>query len=80
MSSMEQWRGKYPVQNYVTNEIKEIAQMAYMLIFQQHCLLTIPKETRLQWVKDYYDAVSTFYISLSILLWLVLGHPTTIRS
>ena len=62
-AAMEQWRGKYLVQNRVTNIIKETPQMAYMLI-SATLFAEYPKETRLQWVKDYYDAVSTFYISL----------------
>ena len=61
--AMEQWRGKYLVQNRVTGEIFETPQVAYMLIaatlFQSY-----PKETRLKWVKDYYDAVSNHDISL----------------
>ena len=61
--AMEQWRGKYLVQNRVTGEIFETPQMAYMLIaatlFQHY-----PKETRLHWVKDYYDAISNFDVSL----------------
>jgi len=61
--AMEQWRGKYLVQNRVTNEIFETPQIAYLLIaatlFQNYS-----KETRLQWVKDYYDAVSLHDISL----------------
>lgn len=61
--AMEQWRGKYLVQNRVTREIFETPQMAYMLIaatlFQSY-----PKETRLRWVKDYYDAISLGDISL----------------
>ena len=61
--AMEQWRGKYLVQNRVTGDIYETPQMAYMLIsatlFQNY-----PKETRLQWIKDYYNAVSNHDISL----------------
>ena len=61
--AMEQWRGKYLVQNRVTGEIYETPQVAYMLIaatlFQHY-----PADTRLQWVKDYYDAISNFDISL----------------
>jgi ribonucleoside-diphosphate reductase alpha chain len=61
--AMEQWRGKYLVQNRVTKEIFETPQMAYMLIaatlFQAY-----PVETRLRWVKDYYDAISSGDISL----------------
>ena len=61
--AMEQLRGKYLVQNRVSGEIFETPQMCYILIaatlFQNY-----PKETRLQWVKDYYDAISTHDISL----------------
>lgn len=61
--SMEQWRGKYLVQNRVTNEIKETPQMAYMLIAAT-LFSNYPTETRLRWVKDYYDAISMHDISL----------------
>jgi ribonucleoside-diphosphate reductase alpha chain len=61
--AMEQWRGKYLVQNRVTGEIFETPQVAYLLIaatlFQNY-----PQETRLHWVKDYYDAISLHDISL----------------
>src|SRR5210317_1076755 len=62
-AAMEQFRGKYLVQNRVTKQIFETPQMAYMLIamtlFQNY-----DKESRLKWIKDYYDAISTFDISL----------------
>jgi ribonucleoside-diphosphate reductase alpha chain len=61
--AMEQLRGKYLVQNRVTGEIFETPQMCYILIaatlFQSY-----PAETRLQWVKEYYDAISLHDISL----------------
>ena len=60
---MEQWRGKYLVQNRVTGEIFETPQMAYMLIAAT-LFQTYPQETRLRWVKDYYDAISLGDISL----------------
>ena len=60
---MEQFRGKYLVQNRVTKTLYETPQMCYMLIactlFQDY-----DKKTRLRWVKDYYDAISTHQISL----------------
>jgi ribonucleoside-diphosphate reductase alpha chain len=62
-AAMEQWRGKYLVQNRVTGEIKETPQMAYMLIAAT-LFADYPRETRLKWVKEYYDAVSNFDISL----------------
>jgi ribonucleoside-diphosphate reductase alpha chain len=61
--AMEQLRGKYLCQNRVTGEIFETPQMCYVLIaatlFQNY-----PKDTRLSWVKDYYDAISLHDISL----------------
>ena len=62
-AAMEQFRGKYLVQNRVTKQVYETPQMCYMLIaatlFQHY-----PKETRMRWVKDYYNAVSTHQVSL----------------
>jgi len=61
--AMEQLRGKYLVQNRVSGEIFETPQVCYILIaaslFQDY-----PIETRLQWVKEYYDAISLHDISL----------------
>ena len=51
------------MQNRVTNEIKETPQMAYMLIAAT-LFAHYDKESRLRWVKDYYDAISKFDISL----------------
>ena len=60
---MEQMRGKYLVQNRVTGSIYETPQVCYILIaatlFQKY-----PAETRLHWVKEYYEAISTHLISL----------------
>lgn len=62
-AAMEQMRGKYLVQNRVTREILETPQVLYILVaatlFSQY-----PKETRLRYVKDYYDAISKHDISL----------------
>ena len=60
---MEQFRGKYLVQNRVTKEVYETPQMAYMLIAAT-LFSNYPNETRMKWVKDYYDAISNFDISL----------------
>ena len=60
---MEQFRGKYLVQNRATGKIYETPQVAYMLI-SASLFSGYPKEERLKWVKDYYNAVSTFQISL----------------
>src|SRR6056300_1551742 len=62
-AAMEQFRGKYLVQNRVTKTLYETPQMCYMLIaatlFQDY-----DRKTRLRYVKDYYDAISTHQISL----------------
>ena len=61
--AMEQLRGKYLCQNRVNGQIFETPQMCYALIaatlFQSY-----PKEERLRWVKEYYDAISLHDISL----------------
>jgi ribonucleoside-diphosphate reductase alpha chain len=61
-AAMEQLRGKYLVKNRVTNKFYETPQMANMLIamtlFQNYT------KDRMKWVKDLYDAISTFDISL----------------
>jgi len=61
--AMEQWRGKYLVQNRVTGAIFETPQVAYMMIAAT-LFADYPAETRMQWVKDYYDAISNFDVSL----------------
>jgi ribonucleoside-diphosphate reductase alpha chain len=62
-AGMEQFRGKYLVKNRVTGEFHETPQMAIMLIAMT-LFRRYSKETRLKYVKDFYDAVSTFEISL----------------
>ena len=61
--AMEQFRGKYLVKNRTTGQIFETPQMAYMLIAMS-LFSDYPTNQRLQWVKDYYDAISNFDISL----------------
>jgi ribonucleoside-diphosphate reductase alpha chain len=64
--AMEQFRGKYLVQNRVTKEIFETPQVCYALIAAT-LFAHYPKsgtKTRLHWVKEYYDAISTHQISL----------------
>jgi len=60
---MEQFRGKYLVQNRVTKRLYETPQMAYVLIATT-LFSNYPQEERLKWIKEYYDAISTFDISL----------------
>ena len=62
-AAMEQFRGKYLVQNRSTGEIFETPQVAYMMIAAT-LFSKYPAESRMSYVKAYYDAISTFKISL----------------
>ncbi len=61
--AMEQFRGKYLVQNRVTGELYESPQITYILIAAV-LFGNYPAETRLRYVREYYDAISTHQISL----------------
>lgn len=62
-AAVKQLEGKYLVQDRVTKRVYESPQVAYMLIAM--CLFQrYPSETRLDYVKKFYNAVSTFKISL----------------
>jgi len=61
-AAMEQFRGKYLVQDRFTKKIFETPQVAMMLIGAT--LFHSYKEDRLKWVKEFYDCVSKFEISL----------------
>ncbi len=62
-AAVKQLEGKYLVQNRVTGEVYESPQMLYMLIGM--CLFSnYPKDTRLEYVVRFYDAISQFKISL----------------
>lgn len=60
-AAMEQFRGKYLVKNRATGHIFETPQVAFMLIAMT--LFANYKVDRLRWVKELYDALSTFDIS-----------------
>lgn len=62
-AAMEQWRGKYLVKNRVTNHLFETPQMALMLIAAT-LFHDYPRNSRLKWVKEFYDAISDHDISL----------------
>lgn len=62
-AAMEQWRGKYLVKNRVTNQLFETPQMALMLIAAT-LFHAYPRNTRLKYVKEFYDAISDHDISL----------------
>lgn len=62
-AAVKQLEGKYLVQNRVTRQVYESPQFLYMLVAM--CLFAdYPQETRLDYVKKFYDAVSLFKISL----------------
>jgi ribonucleoside-diphosphate reductase alpha chain len=61
-AAMEQLRGKYLVKNRVTGEFFETPQFANMLIAMT--LFNKYTDNRLQWVRDFYNAISLFDISL----------------
>lgn len=74
-AAVKQWEGKYLVQNRVTNEIYESPQFAYMLIGA--CLFAdYPKETRLDYVRRFYDACSLFKLSLPTPIMSGVRTPT----
>ena len=62
-AAMEQFRGKYLVQNRATGKIYETPQIAYMMIAAT-LFARYPEKKRMAYVKAYYDAISTFRISL----------------
>lgn len=62
-AAVKQLEGKYLVQNRVTGKIYESAQFIYILI--SACLFAnYPKNIRLHYICKFYDAISTFKISL----------------
>ena len=74
-AAVKQLEGKYLVQNRVTGEIYESAQFLYILIAA--CLFArYPKETRLSYIQRFYDAVSTFKISLPTPIMSGVRTPT----
>jgi ribonucleoside-diphosphate reductase alpha chain len=75
-AGMEQFRGKYLVQDRKTKQHYETPQMLYMMVAAT-LFVNYSKETRIKYVKDYYDAISQFYISLPTPI--MAGVRTTTR-
>ncbi len=74
-AAVKQWEGKYLVQNRVSGEIYESPQFAYMLIGA--CLFArYPKESRLDYVRRFYDACSLFKLSLPTPIMSGVRTPT----
>ncbi|MCV2403316.1 ribonucleoside-diphosphate reductase subunit alpha [Marinomonas sp. C2222] len=74
-AAVKQLEGKYLVQNRVTGEIYESPQFIYILVAA--CLFAnYSKETRLDLIRRFYDAVSQFKISLPTPIMSGIRTPT----
>lgn len=74
-AAVKQLEGKYLLQNRVSGEIYESAQFLYMLVAA--CLFSsYPHNTRLAYVKRFYNAISTFKISLPTPIMAGVRTPT----
>ena len=74
-AAVKQLEGKYLVQNRVTGEIYESAQFLYILVAAS-LFSDYPRETRTDYIKRFYDAVSTFKISLPTPIMSGVRTPT----
>lgn len=74
-AAVKQLEGKYLVQNRVSGEIYESAQFLYLLVAA--CLFAkYPKDTRMDYIKRFYDAASTFKLSLPTPIMAGVRTPT----
>ncbi len=74
-AAVKQLEGKYLVKNRVTGEFYESPQFLYVLIAA--CLFSgYPKETRMDYIRRFYDAVSTFKLSLPTPIMSGVRTPT----
>ncbi len=74
-AAVKQLEGKYLVQNRVTGDIFESPQQLYMLVAA--CLFAnYPRDTRLDYVKRFYDATSLFKLSLPTPIMAGVRTPT----
>lgn len=74
-AAVKQLGGKYLLQNRVTGEIYESPQQLYMLVAA--CLFSkYPQETRLDYIKRFYDACSEFKLSLPTPIMAGVRTPT----
>lgn len=74
-AAVKQLDGKYLVQNRVTKQIYESPQFLYMLVAM--CLFArYPQVKRLDYVKKFYHAISTFKISLPTPIMAGVRTPT----
>jgi len=74
-AAVKQLEGKYLVQDRVTNDYFESPQFLYMLIGA--CLFAhYDKDTRMDYIRRFYDAVSTFRLSLPTPIMSGVRTPT----
>ncbi|GAA67704.1 MULTISPECIES: class 1a ribonucleoside-diphosphate reductase subunit alpha [Pseudoalteromonas] len=74
-AAVKQLEGKYLVQNRVSGEIYESAQFLYILVAAS-LFSDYPSETRVSYIKRFYDAVSLFKISLPTPIMSGVRTPT----
>ncbi|AKC60040.1 class 1a ribonucleoside-diphosphate reductase subunit alpha [Blochmannia endosymbiont of Polyrhachis (Hedomyrma) turneri] len=74
-AAVKQLEGKYLIQNRVSGEIYESPQFMYILI--SACLFSKYSDThRMYYIKEFYNAVSTFKISLATPIMAGVRTPT----
>ncbi|WP_113905780.1 class 1a ribonucleoside-diphosphate reductase subunit alpha [Aliidiomarina celeris] len=74
-AAVKQLEGKYLVQNRVTGEVFESAQFLYVLVAA--CLFAnYPKAERLDYIRRFYDATSSFKLSLPTPIMSGVRTPT----
>lgn len=74
-AAVKQLEGKYLVQNRVTGDIYESPQQLYMLVAA--CLFAnYPRDSRMNYVKRFYDATSLFKLSLPTPIMAGVRTPT----
>ncbi|XBC42446.1 MAG: class 1a ribonucleoside-diphosphate reductase subunit alpha [Buchnera aphidicola (Meitanaphis elongallis)] len=74
-AAVKQLEGKYLIQNRVTKKIYESAQFLYIII--SACLFRkYPQKKRMKYIKNFYNAISTFKISLPTPVMAGLRTPT----
>ena len=74
-AAVKQLEGKYLVQNRVTGEIYESAQFLYILVAAS-LFADYPRDTRIAYIKRFYDAISLFKISLPTPIMAGVRTPT----
>jgi len=72
---MEQFRGKYLVQNRITKTVYETPQILYMMVAAT-LFSNYNNGKRLKYVREFYDAISNFYISLPTPIMAGVRTPT----